>query len=105
MPLPPICITALKEHREAQIAAKEQAGAAWHDDGLVVTTRFGTPIEPRNFLRFWDRRCELAGLRRITAHDARRTWDLCWPTWTCTPGWRCRFSGTPTSRSRWRLGH
>src|SRR4051812_18126105 len=37
------------------------------------TGRFGTPIEPRNFLRFWDRRCEQADLRRITVHDARRT--------------------------------
>jgi integrase len=47
--------------------------AAWHDTGLVFTTRYGTPIEPRNFNRFWDRRCEAAGVRRITVRDARRT--------------------------------
>ena len=55
------------------MAAKKQAGAAWQENSLVVTTQFGTPIEPRNFLRFWDRRCEQANLRRITVHDARRT--------------------------------
>ena len=40
---------------------------------MIFTTRFGTPIEPRNFNRFWDRRCALAGVRRITVRDARRT--------------------------------
>ena len=71
--MPPICVVALREQREAQRAAKAVAGAAWHENGLVITTRFGTPIEPRNFLRFWERRCEQAGLRHITVHDARRT--------------------------------
>lgn len=73
LPLPPICVTALREQRRLQSEAAERAGDAWHDSGLVVTTRFGTPIEPRNFLRFWERRCGAAGLRHITVHDARRT--------------------------------
>jgi integrase len=73
LPLPPICVVALKDQHNAQTAAKEEVGMAWHDNGLVITTKFGTPVEPRNFLRYWDRRCELAGVRRITVHDARRT--------------------------------
>jgi integrase len=40
---------------------------------LAFTTRYGTPIEPRNFNRFWDSRCGAAGVRRIAVHDARRT--------------------------------
>ncbi len=52
---------------------KQQAGPAWHDTPYVFTTRYGTPIEPRNFNRFWDRRCAAANIRRITVHDARRT--------------------------------
>jgi hypothetical protein len=32
-----------------------------------------TPIEPRNFNRYRDRRCDAAGVGRITMHDARRT--------------------------------
>jgi integrase len=45
----------------------------WHGLDLLFTTRFGTPIEPRNFNRYWDRRCVLAGVPRITVRDARRT--------------------------------
>jgi len=49
------------------------AGVAWQRTGLVFTTRFGTPIEPRNFSRSYDTRIAKAGIRRITVHDARRT--------------------------------
>jgi integrase len=31
------------------------------------------PIEPRNFNRYWDRRCLAAGVPRLTVRDARRT--------------------------------
>jgi integrase len=41
--------------------------------GLIFTTQLGTPIEPRNFNRSWDRRVARAGVRRITVHDGRRT--------------------------------
>jgi integrase len=51
----------------------ETAGDAWQDFGLVFTTRFGTPIEPRNFLRYWARRTQAAGVPLITVHDGRRT--------------------------------
>lgn len=30
--------------------------------------------EPRNFNRSWDARCARAGVRKITVHDARRTY-------------------------------
>jgi integrase len=39
----------------------------------VFTTRHGTPIEPRNFNRSFDRRITRAKVPRITVHDARRT--------------------------------
>jgi integrase len=39
----------------------------------VLTTRFGTPIEPRNFNRYRDRRCDAAGVRWIAIRNARRT--------------------------------
>jgi hypothetical protein len=69
LPLPEICAVALRERAEAQ----KEAGEAWQPTDLVFTTRFGTPIEPRNFNRYWDRRCDSAGVRRITIRDARRT--------------------------------
>lgn len=72
-PLPSICIVTLRQHQMDQLAAKHAAGDAWLESPLILTTRYGTPIEPRNFNRFWDRRCDAAGVRRITVHDARRT--------------------------------
>jgi integrase len=43
------------------------------DTGLVFRTRYGTPIEPRNFTRSFDRRIIKAKVARITVHDARQT--------------------------------
>jgi integrase len=40
---------------------------------LIFTTRYGGPIEPRNFNRAWEVRIAGAGVPRITVHDARRT--------------------------------
>ncbi len=40
---------------------------------LVLMTRNGRPIEPRNINRSFDIRCARAGVRRITIHDTRRT--------------------------------
>jgi integrase len=73
LPLPDICLTALKIRREQQDRAKAVAAAAWQDFGLVFTTRWGTPIEPRNFSRSFDARCVKAGVRRIRVHDTRHT--------------------------------
>ncbi|RZU76058.1 RNA polymerase sigma factor (sigma-70 family) [Micromonospora kangleipakensis] len=55
-----------------QAADRAAVGPEWQDSPLVFTTRHGTPIEPRNFNRAWER-CRRAGVRRITVHDARRT--------------------------------
>jgi integrase len=78
MPLPDIALMALKRRKVEQEADRRHAESigkrVWQNDyNLVFTTRYGTPVEPRNFLRSWDRRCELAGVRYITVHDARRT--------------------------------
>ncbi|PWR17088.1 site-specific integrase [Micromonospora sicca] len=73
LPLPDICLTALKLRSEQRDEARAAAGNAWHETGLLFTTRYGTPIEPRNFQRSWQTRCEKANVKPITVHDARRT--------------------------------
>jgi integrase len=73
LPLPDICVTALRLRRARQETDRQRAGAAWHRSGLVFTTQYGTPIEPRNFHRSYVHRIEQAGVRRISVHDARRT--------------------------------
>jgi integrase len=71
--LPDICTVALALHRTGQDRMRESAGPMWHESDFIFTTRYGTPIEPRNFNRYWNRRCDAAGVRRITVRDARRT--------------------------------
>ncbi|MDZ5446910.1 tyrosine-type recombinase/integrase [Micromonospora sp. 4G57] len=73
LPLPDICMTALKLRSEQRDETRESAGKAWQESDLVFTTRYGTPIEPRNFQRSWQTRCDKARVKPITVHDARRT--------------------------------
>jgi len=73
LPMPGICVTALRIREMDQAAAKAAAGASWVQVGLVFTTRAGTPFEPRNLNRRFETRCAKAGVRRITVHDMRHT--------------------------------
>ena len=73
LPLPSICVAALRLRRAEQDDAQANAGQRWRRTNLIFTTRYGTPIEPRNFSRSYDLRIAKARVRRITVHDARRT--------------------------------
>nr|WP_174242799.1 tyrosine-type recombinase/integrase [Micromonospora costi] len=73
LPLPAICVTALRHRYRQQEAARERDGEAWHDTGMIFTTRYGLPVEPRNVNRSYDSRITRAGVPKITVHDARRT--------------------------------
>jgi integrase len=73
LPLPNICVTALKIRKEQQERERENHAERWADTGLVFTTRYGTPIEPRNFNRSFDYRIAKAEVRRITVHGTRKT--------------------------------
>ena len=73
VPLPDICSAALKLRHDEQEAARTRAGDRWQPSDLVFTTKWGTPIEPRNFNRSFDTRCTKAGVPRIRVHDTRHT--------------------------------
>jgi integrase len=73
LPLPGICVTALRLREKEQAEARVAAGETWTETALVFTTSVGTPFEPRNFNRRFETRREKAGLRKITVHDVRRT--------------------------------
>jgi integrase len=73
VPMPEICSAALKLRQEERASARERAGERWQDSDLVFTTRWGTPIEPRNFNRSFDARCRKAVVPRIRVHDTRHT--------------------------------
>ena len=71
--MPDLCVTALKLRQEQQDADREHAGKTWIDTGLAFSTRHGTPIEPRNFNRSFDRRVGRVGIPKITVHGTRKT--------------------------------
>jgi integrase len=55
-----------------QRTARKQAAQAWAE-GYVFTTHIGTPIEPRNVNRLFDKLCSSTGVRRIRFHDRRHS--------------------------------
>ena len=73
LPLPGLCVTALKIRRRQQDADHARAGAAWIETGLVFTTRHGIPIEPRNFNRSFNRCITAAKVPTIIVHGTRKT--------------------------------
>jgi len=73
LPLPPLVVDALKEHRDRQAAECAVGGKAWKESGLVFTTAHGTPIEPRNLNRHWYGVRQRAGLPGVRLHDLRHT--------------------------------
>ncbi len=73
LPLPDICLDALHSHQELVWQWQAAAGAAWHDTGLVLTTRYGLPIDPRNFHRKFKERAAKAGVPVVSVHSTRRT--------------------------------
>jgi integrase len=73
IPLPPLCIEALRERRRQQFTERADAWPEWRENGLVFATRIGTPIEPDNLRRRWGRIRTTAGLTGTRFHDMRHT--------------------------------
>jgi integrase len=81
--LQPNAIEELSRHFHFQRARREQFGTLWpwtdseepwrNEDELVFTTSTGRPVEPRNYVRSFQRICEVRNIRRIRVHDMRHT--------------------------------
>ena len=63
MPISPAVVSMLKTHKAAQAVEKLCAGNQWRESGLVFTTEFGGPVEPRNVLRTIEIAAARAGVR------------------------------------------
>lgn len=70
---PPDVMAALKRHRTAAKERALQVGTGWREDALVFATTKGTPIDPNNARRVFDRLCEEANVPAIRPHDTRHT--------------------------------
>ena len=77
LPTPDIVTAALKIRRGQPDEEREAAGEIWQQTkdvpSLIFTGRYGTAIDPRTLNRKFVARCEAAGVRPITVHDARHT--------------------------------
>ncbi len=73
VPLPELCLAALREHRKQQMGERLAAGGRWVESGLVFTTSIGSPIEPDNLRRSWYPLREAAGIGAVRFHDLRHT--------------------------------
>ncbi|WP_214319639.1 site-specific integrase [Nonomuraea sediminis] len=73
LPLPGICLTALRLRKRQQELDRQEAGDAWQDTGLAFTSPVGKPLDPTKFNGRFDARVMRAGVRRITVHGTRGT--------------------------------
>jgi integrase len=60
--LPPIAVDALKAHKAYQARERLLAGLLWTDHGLVFASEIGTPLDPSNVRRTFQRVAKRAGL-------------------------------------------
>lgn len=71
--LPTNAVASLQRCHARQSAHRLTAGADWHDLDLVISTRTGRPIHPRNFRRDFARLTERAGLGPWTPYELRHS--------------------------------
>ncbi|MBD1371250.1 site-specific integrase [Hazenella sp. IB182357] len=71
--LPSMIMQVLKDHKKVQNQEKSQAGEAYQDNGLIIATSFGTPVDPTNLVRSFKRILKASDLPNIRFHDLRHT--------------------------------
>lgn len=69
--LPLLAVEALRERRRRQLEERLAAGSRWVENGLVFTTRKGTPLDHATVVRDFHRSLKSAGLRHQRPHDLR----------------------------------
>ena len=55
-----------------------RAGDQWTDSGLVFTTEFGGPVDPRNLLRVMESAAKTAGVDGVGIHTLRHSAAVGW---------------------------
>jgi integrase len=71
--VPSIAMDELRKHRMFQLKYKMQYGEAFHDQDLVCSNSNGSPFDPRNLIRCYDRAIQRSGVKKIRFHDLRHT--------------------------------
>lgn len=60
--LPQLAVDALLAQRTRQAREREEAGPLWQENGLVIATSVGTPLDPHNVRRDFRKACRAAGI-------------------------------------------
>ena len=71
--LPEPVVELLARHYDQQEKERVDLGAAWVETGFVFTSTIGTPIDPRNLYRDFQKVCEKAGLSHWHPHELRHS--------------------------------
>jgi integrase len=77
VPLSRAVVEVLRKHKAAQAAERLRAGNQWQDSGLVFTTEFGGPVDPRNLLRVVEVAARAAGVE-TDLHTIRHSAAVAW---------------------------
>jgi integrase len=78
VPMPSAVVSMLRKHRTEQKAERLRAGNQWTDSGLVFTTEFGGPVDPRNLLRVMEVAAKTAGVDGVGVHTLRHSAAVDW---------------------------
>ena len=71
--MPGLVVRVLKEHRRCQEIERSDADGQWVETGLVFTTTVGTPIDPSNLRREFDKLTRKAGIGHWHPHELRHS--------------------------------
>lgn len=72
VPIPPVAVAALREHRRLQLEERAKAGALG-SDGLVFTTVTGLAVRGSNLMPPFHAALDRLGLPRVTMHSLRHS--------------------------------
>ena len=64
---------AIRRHRLNQNQERLRTKTSWPEEKFVFVNKFGGPVDPRNFVRWWHEVCERAGLPRTRFHETRHS--------------------------------
>ncbi|MBY0441202.1 MAG: site-specific integrase [Mycobacteriaceae bacterium] len=78
IPLSKPMVSMLREHQLRQRQERLRAGNQWCESGLVFTTEFGTPVDPRNLLRVIESAAKSAGVEGVVVHTLRHSAATAW---------------------------
>ena len=73
IPLPPLAVTALHDHRRRMTAERLKAGPEWTESELIFVATTGLPLDPSNVSHMGRRHLKKAGRPDLTLHGLRHS--------------------------------